>query len=60
MTGLGERVATQLVSDLLRHGYLASDSAYGKVRFAIPSRAMRFYFPDLWPEAESEVRGAGS
>lgn len=54
MTGLGERVATGLVSVLLREGYLASDSPYGTLRFAIPRHALRFYFPALWPEAEAE------
>lgn len=54
MTGLGERVATDLISSLLRNGYLATDSAYGALRFAIPRTALRFYFPDLWPEAEAD------
>jgi Fic family protein len=54
MTGLGERTATETLSALLREGFLASDSAYGKVRFAIPRRALRFYFPMLWPEAEQD------
>lgn len=52
MTGLGERTATQLVSDLLKQGFLKSDSAYGPLAFSIPPRALRFYFPALWPEAE--------
>ena len=55
MTGLGDRVATGLVSALLREGYLATDSAYGALRFAIPRHALRFYFPALWPEAEAEA-----
>jgi len=54
MTGLGERVATDLISTLLKTGYLATDSAYGALRFAIPRSALRFYFPDLWPEAEAD------
>lgn len=54
MTGLGDRVATEALSALLRSGYLASDSAYGKVRFAVPRHALRFYFPALWPEAEQD------
>jgi hypothetical protein len=54
MTGLGERVATDLVSALLKKGFLASDTAYGALRFAIPRQALRFYFPELWPEAEVE------
>lgn len=54
MTGLGERKATQLVSDLLREGFLKTDSPYGPVRFGIPNRALRYYFPALWPEAEED------
>ena len=54
MTGLGERVATETVSALLRRGFVAADSAYGKLRFAIPRHALRFYFPSLWPEAEQD------
>jgi len=54
MTGMGDRSATELVSSLLRTGYLASDSAYGRVRFAIPRHALRFLFPALWPEAEQD------
>lgn len=54
MTGLGDRLATQLLTSLLRRGFLATDSAYGKVRFAVPRHALRFYFPALWPEAEQD------
>lgn len=54
MTGLGERIATETVSSLVRRGYLASDSPYGKLRFAVPRHALRFYFPALWPEAEQD------
>jgi Fic family protein len=54
MTGLGDRVATQAVSALVSQGFVASDSAYGALRFAIPRRALRFYFPALWPEAEQD------
>ena len=54
MTGLGERVATETLSALLRRGFLATDSAYGKLRFAVPRHLLRFYFPALWPEAEQD------
>jgi Fic family protein len=52
MTGLGERVASATVSALLSRGFVASDSPYGALRFAVPRHALRFYFPALWPEAE--------
>jgi Fic family protein len=55
MTLLGDRLATQVVSALCREGFLVSDSAYGKLRFGIPLRALRFYFPALWPEAEQDA-----
>jgi Fic family protein len=56
MLGLGDRVATDTVSALLRSGYLATDSkTHGKLRFAVPQHALRFYFPDLWPEAEQDA-----
>ena len=52
MLGLGERQATSQVSALLKRGLLKSDTPYGKLRFAVPLHALRFYFPSLWPEAE--------
>ena len=54
MMGLGDRVATETLSALVRRGFVAADSAYGKVRFAVPRHALRFYFPALWPEAEQD------
>lgn len=54
MLGLGERVATGTISALLQRGFVAADSAYGALRFAIPRHALRFYFPALWPEAEQD------
>jgi Fic family protein len=54
MTGLSDRGATDLLSALVRRNFLATDSPYGKVRFAIPRHALRFYFPALWPEAEQD------
>jgi len=54
MTGLGERSATEALSALLRRGFVASDTPYGKLRFAVPAHALRFYFPGLWPEAEQD------
>ena len=53
LLGLGDRLATAQVSALLKRGLLASDSPYGKLRFGVPQHALRFYFPNLWPEAEA-------
>lgn len=54
LLGLGERLATAQVSALLKRGLLESDSPYGRLRLGVPQHALRFYFPRLWPEAESQ------
>ena len=53
MLGLGDRLATAQVTALLKRGLLATDSPHGKLRFGVPQHALRFYFPNLWPEAEA-------
>ncbi|RYF68141.1 MAG: Fic family protein [Comamonadaceae bacterium] len=53
MLGLGERQASAQVSALLKRELVKSDSPYGKLRFGVPLHALRFYFPNLWPEAEA-------
>ncbi|WP_341908988.1 Fic family protein [Polaromonas sp. YR568] len=57
MLGLGERLATAQVTALLKRGLLATDSPHGKLRFGVPQHALRFYFPNLWPEAEAGPPG---
>ena len=54
MTELGDRTAVSALSALVRRGLLKSDTPQGKVRFALPLHALRFYFPSLWP-----ARGGG-
>ena len=56
MLGLGDRLATSQVSALLSRGLLLTDSPYGKLRFGVPQHALRFYFPQLWPEAEAQTK----
>lgn len=56
MLGLGDRLATAQVSALLSRGMLLTDSPYGKLRFGVPQHSLRFYFPNLWPEAEAQTR----
>ncbi len=58
MLNLGERIAGTVLAALLSRGLVKSDSPQGKLRFAMPLHALRFYFPALWPEAEADaVRG---
>jgi len=55
MTGLGDRTAVSALSAPIRRGLLKSDTPQGKVHFALPLHALRFYFPSLWPEAEADA-----
>ena len=54
MMALGDRTAVSALAALLKRGLVKSDTPQGKVRFALPLHALRFYFPALWPEAEAE------
>jgi len=56
MTGLGDRPAVSALSALVKRGLLKSDTPQGRVRFALPLHALRFYFPALWPEAEADAQ----
>ncbi len=53
LLGLGDRLATAQVSALVARGLVVTDSPHGKLRFGVPQHALRFYFPNLWPEAEA-------
>jgi hypothetical protein len=52
ITGLGERVARQLVSNMLKHSLLGSPSEKGKIHAAFPVRAVSWYFPELFPPSD--------
>ena len=55
MMGLGERTSGTVLAALLERGLLKSDTPQGKLRFAFPLHALRFYFPAMWPEAEADA-----
>lgn len=55
MLGMSDRGATDALGALLKRGLLKSDSPQGKVRFGLPQHALRFLFPRLWPEAETDA-----
>lgn len=53
ITGLGERVARDLLSTMLEHSLLASDPPRGrKVYVSFPLRAVSWYFPELFPPGD--------
>ncbi len=54
MLGMSERSATDVLGALVKRGLLKSDSPQGRVRFGLPQHALRFMFPQLWPEAEAD------
>jgi Fic family protein len=50
ITGLGERSARMLTSELLAEGLLESGTHRQPVRLGLPVHAVRFYFPLLFPD----------
>lgn len=54
MTGLGERTGRRVLASLLDYGVLTAESHRGPVTFAAPMKALRFLFPNLWPEVETD------
>ena len=58
MLGMSDRGATDALGALVKRGLLKSDSPQGKVRFGLPQHALRFLFPQLWPEAEADAASA--
>jgi Fic family protein len=55
MLGMSDRAATDALGALVKRGLLKTDSPQGKVRFGLPQHALRFLFPQLWPEAEADA-----
>lgn len=51
MTGLGERTARRLLSQLLRDGLLRSEQPKGPVSIGLPLDSLGVLFPNLYPEA---------
>lgn len=57
ITGLGERVARDTLSDLLVAGLLKSDSPKGLIRVAFPAAVTGYYFPNLFPAGSPDDMG---
>ena len=49
LIGLGERTATDLISQLLEEELVTSTSHRAPLRFYIPAKVVGYYFPDLYP-----------
>ena len=49
ITGYGERMARYVVSDLLKKGYLKSETSRSPLVMAFPIDAVERWFPRLYP-----------
>ncbi|MFU8813308.1 MAG: Fic family protein [Balneolaceae bacterium] len=49
LIGLGERTATDLISQLIEEELVTSTSHRAPLRFHIPGKVVGYYFPDLYP-----------
>jgi hypothetical protein len=49
LIGLGERTATDLISQLIEEELVTSKSHRAPLRFHIPGKVVGYYFPDLYP-----------
>lgn len=49
ITGFGERMSRDMLGELLKLGFLSSDSAKGSIKIAFPTAASGYYFPNLFP-----------
>ena len=52
ITGKPERTARRILGQLLNEGLLVSDTPKGVVRIGLPSKAVSYYFPRLYPQGE--------
>lgn len=51
---MSDRGTTDALGKPVKRGLLTPDSPQGKVRFGLPQHALRFMFPQLWPEAKAD------
>ena len=49
ITGYGERMARNVVADLIKKGYLKSESSRAPLVLAFPIEAVERWFPRLYP-----------
>ena len=57
ITGLAERTARNVLSSLLKEGFLLSDTPKGRVRAGFPVKALGTLLPNLYPAGDIDVAG---
>ena len=50
ITGKAERTARRILEQTLKEGLVASTTAKGPIRLALPTKVVPYYFPNLYPE----------
>lgn len=55
LTGLKERTARDVVSQLVDEGFLISDTPKGKLRVGFPVHALGALLPNLYPAGDVDV-----
>lgn len=55
ITGLAERTARTVLGDLLKEGFLVSDTPKGKVRAGFPVHALGSLLPNLYPAGDVDI-----
>lgn len=55
LTGLSERTARDVLSNLVKSGFLISDSPKGKVRAGFPLQALGTLLPNLYPAGDLDL-----
>jgi Fic family protein len=54
MTGLGARTGRRVLASLIDYGLLTAETHRAPVALAVPMKSLRFLFPNLWPEVETD------
>ncbi len=55
ITGLPERTARVVLGELLKEGFLVSDTPKGKVRIGLPVHALGSLLPNLYPAGDVDI-----
>jgi Fic family protein len=59
ITGLAERTARDVLSNLIKEGFLLSDTPKGRVRTGFPVKALGTFLPNLYPAGDLDFATPG-
>jgi Fic family protein len=55
ITGLAERTAREVLSNLIKEGFLLSNTPKGRVRTGFPVKALGIFLPNLYPAGDLDI-----